>query len=359
MLKRHDADGNGVLNRPESQGRLLPEDFSQIDTDGDSTLTTTELQSSAERQSQTLPNLAVPSMDGGGAMEIFVSTAEGVCDFISAMDTARIPEWNTWYHLLNCGFPLKLSGETDFPCMSSRRVGQGRVYVQLGDVPQIDFTEWCRGLAAGRSYVSDGYAHAVQFSVNGVTPGTQDVILPAAGNVTLEARVAFAPEHPKAVAYGTLQPESGNRTVGDTVNLHAPRDTGYVQGGERKIEIIVNGQVAHTTTIAADGTIHDIKLEIPITQSSWIALRQFPQLHTNPVNVIVGGQPVRASRASAIWCAEAVRILWHNRRRFITETERPIAKAAYERTISRFRTLAEESRGDEHLQFPELVLETP
>jgi hypothetical protein len=96
MLKRHDADGNGVLNRPESQGRLLPEDFSQIDTDGDSTLTTTELQSSAERQSQTLPNLAVPSMDGGGAMEIFVSTAEGVCDFISAMDTARIPEWNTW-----------------------------------------------------------------------------------------------------------------------------------------------------------------------------------------------------------------------------------------------------------------------
>ncbi|MFN9972841.1 MAG: hypothetical protein ACK58T_23425, partial [Phycisphaerae bacterium] len=97
-------------------------------------------------------------MDGGGAMEIFVSTAEGVCDFISAMDTARIPEWNTWYHLMNCGFPLKLSGETDFPCMSSRRVGQGRVYVQVGDVSQIDFTDWCRGLAAGRSDVSDGYA---------------------------------------------------------------------------------------------------------------------------------------------------------------------------------------------------------
>ncbi len=28
-------------------------------------------------------------------MEIVVSTPEGVCDFISAMDTARIPEWNT------------------------------------------------------------------------------------------------------------------------------------------------------------------------------------------------------------------------------------------------------------------------
>ena len=63
-------------------------------------------------------------------MEIFVSTAEGVCDFISAMDTARIPEWNTWYHLMNCGFPLKLSGETDFPCMSSRRVGASRASAQ-------------------------------------------------------------------------------------------------------------------------------------------------------------------------------------------------------------------------------------
>ena len=59
-------------------------------------------------------------MNGAGAMEICVSTAAGVCDFISAMDTERIPELNTWYHLLNCGFPLKLSGETDFPCMSSR-----------------------------------------------------------------------------------------------------------------------------------------------------------------------------------------------------------------------------------------------
>ena len=41
-----------------------------------------------------------------------MTTAQGLCDFISAMDTARIQEWNTWYHLLNCGFPLKVSGET-------------------------------------------------------------------------------------------------------------------------------------------------------------------------------------------------------------------------------------------------------
>ena len=100
-------------------------------------------------------------------MEIFVSVPEGVCDFISAMDTERVSEWNTWYHLMNCGFPLKLSGETDFPCMSSRRVGQGRVYVQLGEVERLDFVSWVKGLGAGQSYVSDGFAHALGFKVNG------------------------------------------------------------------------------------------------------------------------------------------------------------------------------------------------
>ena len=92
----------------------------------------------------------------------------GVCDFISAMDTARLPEWNCWYHIMNCGFPLKVSGETDFPCMSGTRVGQGRVYVQLGrGVEKIDFREVVRGPRAGRSYVSDGYAHALEFTVDG------------------------------------------------------------------------------------------------------------------------------------------------------------------------------------------------
>jgi len=66
------------------------------------------------RAAEQLPNLAIPEMNGVGAMELPVSVAEGVCDFISAMDTRRIQEWNTWYHLLNCGFPLKASGETDF-----------------------------------------------------------------------------------------------------------------------------------------------------------------------------------------------------------------------------------------------------
>jgi len=132
LLRTLDADQSKTLNAAEAAKGLMPEPFVKVDADRNGELTERELTASANRAADQLPNLALPALNGGGAMEIFVSTAEGVCDFISSMDTARIPEWNTWYHLMNCGFPLKLSGETDFPCMSSRRVGAGRVYVQMG-----------------------------------------------------------------------------------------------------------------------------------------------------------------------------------------------------------------------------------
>lgn len=346
-LQRGDANADAVLSESEAGTVLLPAAFREVDADSDQKLTASEIQKSADLASDTLPNFALPAMDGGGAMEIVVSTPEGVCDFISAMDTARIPEWNTWYHLMNCGFPLKLSGETDFPCMSSRRVGQGRVYVQLGrDVESISFPAWCKALAEGRSYVSDGYAHALQFSVNGVSPGDRSVELTGPGKVTVATTVAFAPEQPKAVAYGTLNPPKGRRMLGDTVNLHAPRETEYVQGGDRLIEVIVNGAVVSTQTIPADGELHELRIPVDIQQSSWIAVRQFPQLHTNPVPVIVGAQPIRANRLSACWCAESVRILWKNRQRFIAEPERAAARSAYQRALDRYLEIADQCPPD-------------
>ncbi len=247
---------------------------------------------------------------------------------------------------MNCGFPLKLSGETDFPCMSSRRVGQGRVYVQLGrDVEAISFPAWCKSLAEGRSYVSDGYAHALQFSVNGVSPEMEPLICQArqshcGGDRRLCTRTA------KAVAYGTLNPPKGRRMLGDTVNLHAPRETEYVQGGDRLIEVIVNGVVVSTQTIPADGKLHELQIPVDIQQSSWIAVRQFPQLHTNPVPVLVDAQPIRANRLSACWCAESVRILWKNRQRFIAESERPAARSAYQRALDRYLEIAEQCPPD-------------
>jgi len=295
------------------------------------------------RASDQLPNLAIPDMTGGGALEICVATAEGVCDFISAMDTPRIPEWNTWYHLMNCGFPLKVSGETDFPCMSSRRVGQGRVYVRLGDVQQLDFTEWCDGLAAGRSYVSDGFAHALEFAVNGVRPGGSPLHLEQNETVRITARVAFAPRTPVGIAYGTQTTPLGRRMQGDTVELHAPRSNDTVAGGDRQVEIVVNGRAVATRPVPADGKIHDLEFDAVIDQSSWIALRHFPELHTNPVTVLVGNRPIRASRNSARWCRDVVNQLWDARQKYIAEPERPAARAAYDRALKLFEQIATES----------------
>ena len=270
------------------------------------------------------------------------SAAEGVCDFISAMDTARVPEWNTWYHLLNCGFPIKLSGETDFPCMSSRRVGQGRVYVQLGEIDKLDFATWCRQISEGRSYVSDGYSHAVGFAVNDKPPGDA-VSLESTGKVNVKAKVAFAPEIPKAVAYGQLTPSAGRRMVGDTINLHAPRSEETVQGGQRLVEIVVNGVAVAEQLIPADGKVHDVEFVIDVDRSSWVALRQFPQLHTNPVNVIVADKPIRASRESARWCAETIKLLWKNRQNRISETEREQAEKTYQRALKVYAQIAAEA----------------
>ena len=80
--------------------------------------------------------------------------------------------------------------------------------------------------------------------------------------------------------------------------------------------------------VPADGKQHKLRFEIPVSQSSWVAMRQFPQLHTNPVNVLVGDRPIRASRQSVQWCIEATRLLWTNRNSYISDTEKQTARQA-------------------------------
>ncbi len=343
LLAAFDANMDSLLTPGEAAGGLLPEKFETVDADHDGALSESELIVSLARVAEQLPNLAVPEMNGVGAMEICVSTALGACDFISAMDTPRIAEWNMWYHLLDCGFPLKVSGETDFPCMSGDRVGQGRVYVQLGNVKRLEFAAWCEGLARGRSYVSDGFAHALAFTVNSATPGTADIELAQPGVVSVRAKVAFAPETPLTVAQGGRVPPDGKRWLGDTVTLHGSRSSTTVQGGVRLVELVVNSRAVASHEVPADGQIHELEFDVRIERSSWIALRHFPELHTNPVNVLVAGQPIRASRASALWCIETIEQLWRARHQAIPEPERGDARKAFDEAIAKYHVIAAET----------------
>src|SRR5204862_1321329 len=218
----------------------------------------------------------------------------------------------------------------------------GRVYVHLGPVKQIDFGSWCNGLAKGRSYVSDGFAHALDFRVNDTPPGFDDLHLAVPGKVRIRAKIAFAPELPRAVAHGMIVPPDGKRFVGDTVTLHGPRTDEVIGGGPRLVEIVVNGKAVAAKEVLADGQAYDWDLEVEVRQSAWVALRQFPQLHTNPVNVLVGGKPIRVSRASALWCSETIEQLWRTRERAIADSARAEARQTFAEAIEKFTRLARE-----------------
>jgi hypothetical protein len=321
LLGQMDTNGDGLLNQKEADQGLLPEEFAAIDTNKDGFLDESELTASLRRVADRLPNLAIPEMNGIGAQEICVTVSQKVCDFISAMDTQRVPEWNCWYHIMNCGFPLKASGETDFPCISGSRVGEGRVYIHLGKVDRVDYRTWCEGIAKGRSYVSDGYAHALEFTVNGQSPGYNDVALDNPGKVTVKAKVAFASEMPLGTAKG------------------GPLPTGKT----RKVELVVNGVAVASREVPADDKTHDLSFDVDIDKSSWVALRHFPQMHTNPVNVLVAGKPIRASRKSALWCLGTIEQLWRVRGQGIAPDERTEAEKTFQEAREVYRKLAAEA----------------
>ena len=320
LLAKHDADHDGRLSHAEAEAALLPEPFADADSDTDGLLNGEELAASNRRAATRLPNLAIPEMNGIGAQEVCVTTAMRVCDFISAMDTQRVPEWNCWYHIMNCGFPLKVSGETDFPCISGSRVGQGRVYVHLGKVDHVDFGRWCDGLAKGRSYISDGYAHAVEFRVNG-KPAGDEVNVDRQGPATVKAKVAFAARQPLGTAVGGAAPS----------------------GSTRKVEVVVNGVAVAAKDVPADDQVHDVEFTVPIERSSWVALRHFPTLHTNPVSVLIGGKPIRASRRSAEWCVGVIEQLWRVRAKDIAAAERAEAEQTFRKAIDIYRKIAAEA----------------
>ena len=345
LLEQLDANKDGRLDRARGGARPAAGTVCR-DRRGSRRRRSTRRSSKAshDRADDQLPNLAIPELNSVGAQEIFVTAAHGVADFISAMDTDRIREWNAWYHLMNAGLPVKASGETDFPCMSGTRVGQGRSYVQLGKQSRVDYAQWCSGIARGRSYVSDGYAHALDFAVNGKTSG-DELQLAAPGKVTVkrEGRVLAG----DAARAGLRRRDSrrrpppcrrhghqaGNAVARSGLPARATaRRSGRerTRGGEPRSaggRTRACGRISRRRSSAAAG----------------LRCGSFPQLHTNPVNVLVAGKPIRASRESAQWALACIDQLWRVRARRIAPAERADAEKAYEEARAMYRRIAAES----------------
>jgi hypothetical protein len=281
-----------------------------------------------------LPNHVIPPFDGIGANEYIVDVVHDVVDFISSVDTPYVWELNIWYHTLNCGYRARLSGETDFPCIYGEKVGLGRIYCKL-DGP-LDFDRYCEEIRRGRSYVGDGLSHLMDFTVGGVEVGKggSELRLDAPKPVKVTARVA---------AYLGEKPDPGlrDRPYKDKPYWHLERAR-IGDGRNVPLEVVVNGQPVARQEIAADGAIREVSFEVPIERSSWVALRILPSAHTNPVFVLVGGKPVRASKKSAQWCLESVDQCWDQKVKGIREKERPEAKAAYDVAREAYRKILAE-----------------
>ena len=283
-----------------------------------------------------LPNYEMPAFDGIGANEYIVDVTHDAVDFISAVDTPSIWELNIWYHTLNSGFRTRISGETDFPCITAQRVGLGRSYVQLDG--KLDYNDWVSGVRDGRAYVSDGNSHLINFRVNDLSVGTNgsELKLRNAQTVRVSAKVAARLE---------AQP------------VHSLRDKPYSEkpywdlerarvGATREVpvEVIVNGEPVASKKIVADGTIRDVTFDVPIERSSWIALRILHSSHTNPIFVTVNGAAIRASKRSAEWCLRAVDQCWSQKAAQISPRERPDAEKAYEHARQVYRKIIAESK---------------
>jgi hypothetical protein len=120
-------------------------------------------------QEEKLLSYEMPKFDGIGANEFIVGVTQELVDFISTVDTPYVNELNIWYHTLNVGYRTRISGETDFPCISGERVGEGRSYVKQRKA--FDYRDWATGIRDGRNYVSDGKSHLFDFKVNDVEMG--------------------------------------------------------------------------------------------------------------------------------------------------------------------------------------------
>ncbi len=289
-----------------------------------------------------LPNYIVPPYSGIGANEYIMQVTHEVpgpggklvpaVDFLSTVDTPYVWELNIWYHTLNAGFRTRVSGETDFPCIYGERVGLGRAYVKVKNPNKLDYDDWVYGIPAGRAYVSDGTSHLMDFRVQGVEVGSgkSEVALSAPGTIRATAKVA-------ALLDETPRPEIRRRPYAEKPYWHLERAR-LGETREVPVELIVNGYPVARQNLLADGKLRDLTFEdVKIDRSSWVAIRILPSSHTNPVFVMVGEKPVRASRRSVEWCLKGVDACWEQKRRTYKPEEMETARAAYDHARQVYR----------------------
>ena len=231
-----------------------------------------------------------------------------------------------WYHTLNCGFRTRDQRRDRLP-LHLRRAGRpGPLLREAGRQARLR-RAGARASAQGRNYVSDGRSHLMDFKVErrrawARTAASCSSTQPGTVHVTREGRRAARPRQPDdAIREPPVRPAA----------LLAPRarpHRRHARGAGRGHRQRLSGRPAERSSPTA--RCSDVAFDVKIERSSWVALRILPSSHTNPVFVLVGDKPIRASRRSAEWCLKGVDQCWSQKQRFIAAAEMDDAKAAYD-----------------------------
>lgn len=289
------------------------------------------------RPTDKLPNYEIPKMDNIGANEYIVTVTQDAVDFYSLGDTPSRWELNMLYHTLNCGFRMRISGETDFPCITDWRVGLARSYFKSDKA--LTYDEYVNALKAGRSYMSDGGSHIIDFSVNGkeVGVGTSEIMLARPAGISVTAKIA---------AY---LPQIPDDTTGDADRMKfSERSYWNIEwariGRSRNIpvELIINGMPVDTAIVTADGKINEVNFKYRVERSCWAAMRILSSSHTNPIFIIVNNKPI-IEKASAEWCISALDQCWKKKEPNIRSEEKAAAKEAYDKARNIYSEMVKSS----------------
>jgi len=189
----------------------------------------------------------------------------------------------------------------------------------------------------------------MDFSVNNIEVGTNASEVRLIGRGTVHARVKVS-AYLNPVASGTdnIPSDRGNyfwraalsagngaadnihdRPIDQTPYWHVERAR-IGSTREVPVELVMNGKPVARKNIVADGSIQDVSFDASMERSSWLAVRILGSSHTNPIFVLVDGQPIRASRQSAQWCLAAVNQCWTQKAPKISKAELTDAQAAYD-----------------------------
>ena len=176
-----------------------------------------------------------------------------------------------WYRLLNSGFRVPVTGGEDSisNLHNIELVASVRGYFHLGGQP-LTWVNWMKAMLSGRGFVTNG--PLIEFTLNGRMPGEEVAVNP-----------------------------------GDRLRVKA--DVHSLAPLER-VEVVRNGEVVHTATLAAGGQRAQVDVPLDVKGSAWYSVRAIgaartfpventrPQAVTNPVFVIADKHPIR-DRASA------------------------------------------------------------